>query len=139
MDRAAKVLLQDGGVDLPQHGFRFRVIQAEKHALGMKEIIDRRALAQKLRVSCNSKMGTGVWSGYKEQMFQLFTGFNGERAAFNDEFWGIGGVGDLACGRIKGLEIRIAVLQLRHTDTQEDCIGIAEGTGRLGSEGEPTV
>jgi hypothetical protein len=66
----------------------------------------------------------------------LFTGFDGDGAALNDELRRIDGVGDLACGRVKGCEVRFAVLRLGNTDAKEYDIGAPEGASRVGGESE---
>jgi len=64
----------------------FFFLNADDDPVGMKEILDRCAFAQKLRIRCHAETGAGVPSIHLQGSLQLLASLCGNRAFLDDEF-----------------------------------------------------
>ena len=85
MQGASKALFKDWGVELVKGCLRFRVVHSQKDAVRVEELLNSRALAQKLRVGCNLEAGLTIQSIDGEEVLQLLTGSNRHGASLDDE------------------------------------------------------
>ena len=109
---------------------------ANDHAVGLVEVVDRRAFFEKLRVAGDVEGHVGDLGHLPGQ---LGIGSDGHRALDDDRLVAGQILGDLAADGPDPVEVGAAVLALGGADGDEDQVGVDHAVSQAGGELEPAV
>ena len=109
---------------------------AEDDAVGLHEILNGGAFAEKFRIVDDFDLVLGVFGG---DGGDLRTGARGNGRFDHEGLGAVGGFGDGFGGGEEVLEIVAAAFDRGCADGEEDGAGLARGLGGVGVEGEAAV
>ncbi len=125
VDRAVEFAVEHRLVDflqLPLGGF---VFDADDDAIGMQEILDCGAFAQKLGIGSDAKRDAAFAAVDGKRALEFFSRPRGDRAFFDDELGRTGFAGDGSRDVVDGAEVGVAIGQRRRANADEN--GVAAG------------
>ena len=122
-------------VDAVEHGGGALAVGADDDAVGMQEVGDGGAFAEKLGVGDDVEEVAGDAVALDGAANPL-VGVDGDGAFFDDDFVAGERAGDLAGDGFDVREVGVAGLALRRADGDEDGVALAGGLGQVGHEAE---
>ena len=132
----------DGGVaqrerlvEAPHEVARALVVGADQHAVGVHEVLDRRALAQELRVGADGEVAVGAQRA--QAALDLAAGADRHGRLRDDDGEAFQVRGDLLHRGVDVGEVGVAVAAAhRRADGEQDDVGVAGGRAQLVGEDE---
>ena len=131
VDRATEFAIEDGRVEFAEFLRGRIVVHADDDAVGMEEVADGSAFAQKLRIGRDAKGEAGLAAIYVERALELLAGVRGHSAFLDDELGASTFGRDHAGDVVNGAEVGVAIFERRSADANE--YNIAFSNGRTGS------
>src|ERR1700682_314441 len=125
MNGATETAFENRTIQLAVCVLPFLFLDADDDSVGMKEILDRRAFAQKLRIRCYAESGAGIPRINPQSPLQFLSGLSGNRAFLDDEL----GRARLFCDQTGDVvdcgEVRLPAFRGRRTHAAEKDIRAA--------------